>query len=374
MGHVYIINENGNTIEMQQYYCKNEDKDIQSLLENNPQLLAGDQINPDNHRRWLLIKREMPIEAPNTAENRWNIDFFYVDQDGVPTFVECKRFADTRSRREVVGQMLDYAANGQFYFTKEKIGDFIDEQSQKLKITDNEYVMSVDPSSCENKEEFLELIENNLREGQIRMLFFMEEAPMELKSIVDFLNKQMERSEMLIVEAKQYIKDGLKIVVPSLFGYTEQARMIKKTVTVKTTARKKWNEQSYFEKLSERTNQEIVAKQKEIFQSFSNNPQLQIRFGTGVQDGSFSIILPSVTNTSLMSCWTNGNISLNFGALGQSEKANNFRDVRFQVLTDNTDFNLTQEQLKKYISKKPDEWINHSNTIISIIEDLSNKF
>jgi len=374
MGHVYIINENGNTIEMQQYYCKNEDKDIQSLLENNPQLLAGDQINPDNHRRWLLIKREMPIEAPNTAENRWNIDFFYVDQDGIPTFVECKRFADTRSRREVVGQMLDYAANGQFYFTKEKIGDFIDEQSQKLKITDNEYVMSVDPSSCENKEEFLELIENNLREGQIRMLFFMEEAPMELKSIVDFLNKQMERSEMLIVEAKQYIKDGLKIVVPSLFGYTEQARMIKKTVTVKTTARKKWNEQSYFEKLSERTNQEIVAKQKEIFQSFSNNPQLQIRFGTGVQDGSFSIILPSVTNTSLMSCWTNGNISLNFGALGQSEKANNFRDVRFQVLTDNTDFNLTQEQLKKYISKKPDEWVNHTDIIISIIEDLSNKF
>ena len=374
MGHIYIVDENGTTTEMRQYYCKNEDKDIQSLLENNPQLLAGDQINPDNHRRWLLIKREMPIEAPNTAENRWNIDFFYVDQDGIPTFVECKRFADTRSRREVVGQMLDYAANGQFYFTKEKIGDFIDEQSQKLKITDNEYVMSVDPSSCENKEEFLELIENNLREGQIRMLFFMEEAPMELKSIVDFLNKQMERSEMLIVEAKQYIKDGLKIVVPSLFGYTEQARMIKKTVTVKTTARKKWNEQSYFEKLSERTNQEIVAKQKEIFQSFSNNPQLQIRFGTGVQDGSFSIILPSVTNTSLMSCWTNGNISLNFGALGQSEKANNFRDVRFQVLTDNTDFNLTQEQLKKYISKKPDEWINHSNTIISIIEDLSNKF
>jgi len=374
MGHIYIVDENGTTTEMRQYYCKNEDKDIQSLLENNPQLLAGDQINPDNHRRWLLIKREMPIEAPNTAENRWNIDFFYVDQDGIPTFVECKRFADTRSRREVVGQMLDYAANGQFYFTKEKIGDFIDEQSQKLKITDNEYVMSVDPSSCENKEEFLELIENNLREGQIRMLFFMEEAPMELKSIVDFLNKQMERSEMLIVEAKQYIKDGLKIVVPSLFGYTEQARMIKKTVTVKTTARKKWNEQSYFEKLSERTNQEIVAKQKEIFQSFSNNPQLQIRFGTGVQDGSFSIILPSVTNTSLMSCWTNGNISLNFGALGQSEKANNFRDVRFQVLTDNTDFNLTQEQLKKYISKKPDEWVNHTDIIISIIEDLSNKF
>ncbi len=373
MGHIYIVDESGKTIEMEQYYCKNEDKDLQALLEKNPDLLAGDQINPDNHRQWLLIKREMPIEGPSTAENQWNIDFFYVDQDGVPTFVECKRFADTRSRREVVGQMLDYAANGQFYFTKEKIGNYINEQSQNSKVDAEEYVMSINPPS-ENKEEFLELIENNLREGQIRMLFFMEEAPMELKSIVDFLNKQMERSEMLIVEAKQYIKDGLKIVVPSLFGYTEQARMIKKTVTVKKTARKKWNEQLYFEKLLETTNQEIVAKQKEIFRSISNNPQTQIRFGTGVQDGSFSVILPSVTNTGLMTFWTHGNISLNLGALGQSEKATNFRNACFQTLTNNTDFNLTPEQLEKYISKKPDEWINHTDIIISIIEDLSNKF
>ena len=30
-----------------------------------------------------------------------------------PTLVEVKRSSDTRIRREVVGQMLDYAANGQ---------------------------------------------------------------------------------------------------------------------------------------------------------------------------------------------------------------------------------------------------------------------
>jgi hypothetical protein len=35
----------------------------------------------------------------------------FVDQDAVPTFVEVKRSSDTRLRREVVGQMLDYAAN-----------------------------------------------------------------------------------------------------------------------------------------------------------------------------------------------------------------------------------------------------------------------
>jgi hypothetical protein len=33
------------------------------------------------------------------------------DQNAVPTLVEVKRSSDTRIRREVVGQMLDYAAN-----------------------------------------------------------------------------------------------------------------------------------------------------------------------------------------------------------------------------------------------------------------------
>lgn len=47
---------------------------------------------------------------PGTGQDRWSVDFVFADQDAVPTFVECKRFADTRSRLEVVGQMFEYAA------------------------------------------------------------------------------------------------------------------------------------------------------------------------------------------------------------------------------------------------------------------------
>lgn len=36
--------------------------------------------------------------------------------NGVPTLVEVKRSSDTRVRREVVGQMLDYAANAVVYW------------------------------------------------------------------------------------------------------------------------------------------------------------------------------------------------------------------------------------------------------------------
>jgi hypothetical protein len=43
------------------------------------------------------------------------VDHLFVDQDGSPTLVELKRRQDTRIRREVVGQTLDYAAYGIAY-------------------------------------------------------------------------------------------------------------------------------------------------------------------------------------------------------------------------------------------------------------------
>jgi len=109
MKKVFIIDKNGTTKSMEQKYCKDEEKELQDLLENNYDLLADDQINPDNPRRWLLVKREMPVIDPSTGQNRWYIDFFFVDQSGMPTFVECKLYKNTQARREVVGQMKEFS-------------------------------------------------------------------------------------------------------------------------------------------------------------------------------------------------------------------------------------------------------------------------
>jgi hypothetical protein len=51
----------------------------------------------------------MPVPDPGSGHNRWNIDFLFADQKAMPTFVECKRFNDTASRRSVVGQMMESA-------------------------------------------------------------------------------------------------------------------------------------------------------------------------------------------------------------------------------------------------------------------------
>jgi hypothetical protein len=44
--------------------------------------------------------------------DRGSFDHLFFDQDAEPTLVAVKRSENTQMRREVVGQMLDYAANG----------------------------------------------------------------------------------------------------------------------------------------------------------------------------------------------------------------------------------------------------------------------
>jgi hypothetical protein len=62
------------------------------------------------------VRRESPVPDRDGGSGRWSIDHLFLDQAGVPTLVEVKRSSDSRIRREVVGQMLDYAANGVRYW------------------------------------------------------------------------------------------------------------------------------------------------------------------------------------------------------------------------------------------------------------------
>ena len=68
-----------------------------------------------------LVTREMAVPGEEDGAGRWSLDHLFLDQDAIPTLVEVKRSCDTRIRREVVGQMLDYAANAVAYWPVEEI-------------------------------------------------------------------------------------------------------------------------------------------------------------------------------------------------------------------------------------------------------------
>jgi hypothetical protein len=58
MASVYVINQDGTTEPMTRLRCSDENSELQLVLENNLDLIPGDQIAPEEPRRWLLIKRE----------------------------------------------------------------------------------------------------------------------------------------------------------------------------------------------------------------------------------------------------------------------------------------------------------------------------
>ncbi len=119
-GGIFLLDPAGELTEMAETAFAAE-LDLQQLLAQHPNLLAGDQIDPGTPRRWLLVSREVGIPDQEQGSSRWALDHLFLDQDGVPTLVEVKRGSDPRTRREVVGQMLDYAANSVLYWTPDAL-------------------------------------------------------------------------------------------------------------------------------------------------------------------------------------------------------------------------------------------------------------
>jgi len=86
---IFLVGEHNDLTPMvETAYPKEED--VQKFLEEYWDLLPGDQIDPDRPRRWLLVKREMGVPGGQEESDRWSLDHLFLDQDGIPTFVECK--------------------------------------------------------------------------------------------------------------------------------------------------------------------------------------------------------------------------------------------------------------------------------------------
>jgi hypothetical protein len=243
-GNIFVLN-NGEITELHETLFDNEDF-FQSLIERFPNILAGEQINPDSPRKWILICREMGVPSDDESGDKWSLDHLFSDQDAVPTFVELKRSTDTRIRREVVAQMLDYAANGTEYWTMDKIRLSFEKSGGTLAD------IGVMP---DDEDAYWRIFEENLRTGKIRLLFVADSIPMELRRIIEFLNEQMKNTEVLAVEIKQYTSDGaISTLVPRVVGQTSKAMDVKQPKGQKV----KWTEKMFFEE-AERISPESAA-------------------------------------------------------------------------------------------------------------------
>lgn len=193
---------------------ENEDR-MQALVARYPELIT------DGDGDLLLVARE-PAIGDGEVAGRWALDHLFVTREAVPVLVELKRASDTRIRREVVGQLLDYAANASLHWAAGTVAAAFartagDEADARLA----DFMGEREPDA------FWAQVDANLRAGRMKLVFVADVIPRELAVVVEFLNAQM-RADVRAVELRWFASaDGATTLSPRVIGETAQAAAAK---------------------------------------------------------------------------------------------------------------------------------------------------
>jgi len=156
--------------------------------------------------RAVVVARE--VSTPEGGR----IDLVAVDQDAVITLCECKLDRNAGSRREVLGQILEYGAS----LRGMKFGEFRRTVSDRLE-TDLVDEMrerapeSFDPVAWEEE------VSRSLERGRFRLVIAVDQLTDVLKQTVLYLNERASFS-LLVAEMRRVRHDGVEMLAPRVFG------------------------------------------------------------------------------------------------------------------------------------------------------------
>jgi hypothetical protein len=310
---IFLIDNNNAILEMKDEPYDSEER-LQTFLANYPSVLAGDQMNPNAPVKWLLVKREAGVPGEDGGRERWAVDHLFIDQNGVPTFVEVKRSTDTRIRREVVGQMLDYAANAVEYWPIDTIRQWFEETCRTQQMDPNMRlgeVLGTNEVTDDVIARFWGTVETNLRAGKMRLVFAADEIPPELRRIIEFLDERMTPTEVLGIEIRQYVGTNVRTLVPSVVRSSRRVTASNGPTAVR------WDRESFLSSLLQRRGADSVSVAKQIL-DWASTHEVKLWWGQGRIDGScFLGTIHEGATYYPAAIWTYGRVQLQFQNLQQ---------------------------------------------------------
>ncbi len=286
-GGVYLIQDGDQLVEMSERPYDSEAL-LQELIERYPNLLAVDpaSTHQSTNRQWLIVKRMGSIPLDEVGATEWSLNHLFLDRQAIPTLVDVKRGSDPRPRREIVGQMLDYAANAVVYWPVESVLAQFEANCRRYN-RDPEQILEEFLGPEADEEQFWQQVKTNLQAGKIRLIFVADQISSEMQRVVEFLNKQVDPAEVLAVEVKQYISqgEGLKTLVSKVIGQTAEAQQRKASTA---RERRQWDEDSFLLEYQTRYGEDDAAMVKEIYDWIEFHPDLQVQWATGDTYGGFA--------------------------------------------------------------------------------------
>ncbi|WP_109796406.1 hypothetical protein [Minwuia thermotolerans] len=318
MAGFYLIDHHRGLLSLEREELLRE-AELHALLERHPQLLTGVPGSELPEEPYLLVKSEFAIADSEAGQDRWSLDIMLLARDGTPTMVEVKRAGDARLRREVVAQMLDYAANGMNAMTAESLRAAF-ETSRDGAADDLAGFLGGDAAS----DDFWMRVREKLDARDLRLIFAANRIPSELRTIVEFLNEQMSTVEVLAVEVRQYVSGDLRMVSSELVGDTARAAQRKGSTPVGP----RWTEDAFFEAVRARVGGGAAGLQADLLHWAREHG---CPVGAGRQPhGGLHLRVPSCPPETLLSLGADGRIAFAFpsiaGAIGRE-----IGDIRNEV-------------------------------------------
>lgn len=156
------------------------------------------------------------------------IDVVAVDQDGVLTLCECKLDRNAGSRREVLGQVLEYGGS----LHGMKFGDFRRLISDRLD-TDLMDAMRERAGDDFDPVAWKDAVARSLTAGSFRLVIAVDQLTDVLKQTVLYLNDRASFS-VVVAELRRVAHDGIDVLAPSLFGEEAAQRKLPRRSTSPT--------------------------------------------------------------------------------------------------------------------------------------------
>jgi hypothetical protein len=202
MGSIYIKNNLKTELTEVDFPGKriqDQEKVLQKYLEDNLKLLQHSYDMP-----LKLVKSKVKMD---TGE----CDIFLIDNQGLPIIVEVKLKKNKQSKREVVGQIIDYASALSlltFDQLNRRVGNSLEQSLRSISQDEVEYLI---------KRRFFE---KKLKSGQFRLIIVVDAVPNELLREWLYENSHTD-NDVRLVEIKNYSinKDEELLISHHLISY-----------------------------------------------------------------------------------------------------------------------------------------------------------
>ncbi|MTD47317.1 hypothetical protein GKE82_24230 [Conexibacter sp. W3-3-2] len=173
---------------------------LQQLIAQHPQVLVDER---GGQPRLLLLEREAGLGDDPATGSRFSLDHLFLDARGVPTLVEVKRSSDTRGRREVVAQMLDYAVRLADSYPLARITELLEAAAAGAGRGLGEHLEA--ELGAGDPDAFLALVGANLEVERLRLVFVSDRIHPDLERIISFLDRHLDAIAVTAIEVRQYV-------------------------------------------------------------------------------------------------------------------------------------------------------------------------